>query len=223
MKGMMKMTKNSTTLVKIINSIIPVLLAFTIGGIIMACIGENPFEVYGILFEKSLLSAKGFGNTLHYASPLILTGLAIAITFKANIFNMGVEGQLLFGAFASGIVGSMIQVDNSFVHKLLCFLVGAVFGMLFAMIPAFLRAYYRVDEMVVTLTLNYAMIKILEYLASGPFRDQGAGYVCTPTLDETAMFSRIGSSRITAFFIIALVIFAIMWIVMKKSDRKSVV
>lgn len=208
--------KNNAAM-KIINSLIPVLLAFFVGGIIIAFIGENPFEVYGILFSKSLFTLKGFGNTLHYASPLILTGLAIAITFKANIFNMGVEGQMLFGAFFAGIVGANVDMSSPLAHKLLCFGVAMACGMLFALIPALLRAYFHVDEMVVTLTLNYAMIKVLEYLSSGPFREQGSGYVSTPAIQESAMFGRLGNSRLTPFFLIALVIFAVFWIVMKRS------
>ncbi len=202
---------------KIINTILPVLVAFVIGGIVIAVIGENPFETYGILFEKSLFSTRGFANTLHYAAPMILTGLAIAVTFKANIFNMGVEGQMLFGAFFAGIVGASLPVENSILMKVICFCVAALCGVLFALIPALLRAYLHVDEMVVTLTLNYAMAKVLEYLASGPFRDQGSGYVCTPTVSESAMFQRFGNTRLTPFFFLTLVIFVIMFFVMRKS------
>ena len=73
---------------KLFNSILPVLLAFGIGAVVMLCIGQNPLEAYRIMLGKSLFTEKGFLNTLHYAAPLVLTGLAIAITFKANIFNM---------------------------------------------------------------------------------------------------------------------------------------
>lgn len=202
---------------KLANTILPVFLAFLIGGIIIAVIGENPFTAFGIMLGKPLFTLKGFGNTLHYASPLILTGLAIAITFKANIFNMGVEGQLLLGGFFAGIAGASIQIDSPVLHKLLCMLTGMVCGMLFALIPALLKAYFHVDEMVVTLTLNYAMIKVLEYLSTGPFREDGSGYVCTPTIQETAMFSRIGNSRITCFFLIALLVMCLMAFIMKKT------
>lgn len=202
---------------KLLNSLLPVLLAFVIGGIIMAVIGENPLEVYSVMLRESLFSANGFANTLHYASPLILTGLAIAITFKANIYNMGVEGQLLFGGFFAGIAGAWMSTGNAVVDKLLCFAVGAICGMLFAMIPALLKAYFHVDEMVVTLTFNYAMIKVLEYLSSGPFREQGVGYVATPSIKDSAMFNRLGNSRLTLFFFIALILFLIMWFVMKRT------
>ena len=96
----------------ILNSILPVILAFVLGGFIILAIGENPLETYGILIRKSLFTAKGFLNTLHYASPLILTGLAIAVTFKANIYNMGVEGQMLLGGFFAGIAGISSQYES---------------------------------------------------------------------------------------------------------------
>lgn len=202
---------------KLINSLLPVLLAFFIGGIIILIVGENPLETYWLMLGKSLFTAKGLSTTLHYASPMILAGLAIAITFKANIFNMGVDGQLIFGGFFAGLAGTFLHDANPLLHKALCFAVGALCGMLFALLPALLRAYLHVDEMVVTLTLNYAMIKILEYLSSGPFREHGSGYVCTPMIQESAMFTRIGNSRLTAFSVVALVAFIMMAFVMKKT------
>ena len=166
---------------RLVNSVLPVLLAFVIGGIVILMIGENPLDTYGILLGKSLFTAKGFLNTLHYASPLILTGLAIAVTFKANIFNMGVEGQLLLGAFFAGIVGTSLPASlNPVAARLICLAVGILCGILFALVPAILKAYCHVNEMVVTLMLNYAMIKVLEFLATGVFRDYSSGYVCTP-------------------------------------------
>lgn len=211
------MKKDGKLTKTILNSILPVILAFVLGGFIILAIGENPLETYGILIRKSLFTAKGFMNTLHYASPLILTGLAIAITFKANIYNMGVEGQMLLGGFFAGIVGAYLPNMNSVLHKLICFAVAIVCGMVFALIPALLKVKCRVNEMVVTLMLNYAMIKALEFMTTGVFRDLSAGYVATPTIQESAMFSRIGTSRITLFTVIVLVILVVMYFVMKKS------
>nr|WP_319488668.1 ABC transporter permease [uncultured Caproiciproducens sp.] len=202
---------------RLVNSILPVLLAFVIGGVVILAIGENPLDTYGILLGKSLFTQKGLLNTLHYASPLILTGLAIAITFKANIFNMGVEGQMLLGGFFAGIVGAYLPAMNPVEAKLICLAVGVLCGMLFAMVPAILKAYFRVNEMVVTLMLNYAMIKVLEFLSTGVFRDYSSGYVSTPTIKEEAMFSRLGSSKLTIFFFIALAAFVVMYFVMNKS------
>ncbi|NLG93385.1 MAG: ABC transporter permease [Clostridiales bacterium] len=203
---------------RLVNSILPVLLAFVIGGIVILMIGENPLDTYGILLGKSLFTVKGFLNTLHYASPLILTGLAIAVTFKANIFNMGVEGQLLLGAFFSGIVGTSLPASlNPAAAQLICLAVGVICGVVFALVPAILKAYCHVNEMVVTLMLNYAMIKVLEFLATGVFRDYSSGYVCKPIIKENAMFPRFGNSKLTMFFFIAILIFIAMYVVINKS------
>lgn len=211
------MNKKQTFIRSVVNSLLPVLLAFVIGGFVIAGIGENPFETYWILLQKSFLTSTGFMNTLHYASPLILTGLAIAVTFKANLYNMGVEGQMLLGGFFAGIVGAYLTGMNPFLHKAICFAVGIACGMIFALVPAILKAKCKVNEMVVTLMLNYAMSKTLEFLSTGVFRDYSSGYVATPTIQESAMFSRFGRSRLTMFFIIAVIVLIIMYIVMKKS------
>ena len=196
------MKKKDSIIKGIVNSVLPVILAFAFGAIIIAAIGESPLETYGVLIRKSLLTEKGFMNTLHYASPLILTGLAIAITFKANLYNMGVEGQMLLGGFFAGITGAYLNISNPFISKLICFLVAIVCGMLFALIPAI---------------LNYAVSKTLEFLTTGVFKDKSAGYVATPTIKENVMFKRFGASRMTMFFVIAMIILVIMYFVMKKS------
>ena len=133
------MKKKDNIVKGIVNSVLPVVLAFVLGAFIIVAIGENPLETYGVLIQKSLLTGKGFMNTLHYASPLILTGLAIAITFKANLYNMGVEGQMLLGGFFAGITGAYLNISNPFLSKLICFLVAIACGMVFALIPALRR------------------------------------------------------------------------------------
>lgn len=202
----------------LLNCLIPVLLAFLVGGIVIAAIGENPFEAYSVLLKKSFFTSVGFQNTLHYAGPMILTGLAIAITFKANIYNMGVEGSLLIGAFFAGIVGANLTGLPSAATKLICFGVAIICGVAFAMIAAVLKVKFRADEMVVTMMMNYALAKVLEYLATTVFRDSGSGYVCTPVVSDQAMFVRIfGKSRLTAFFFVVVLLLVVMWFVMKRS------
>lgn len=202
----------------LLNCLIPVILAFLIGAIVIVAIGENPLEAYGVLIQKSFFTSVGFQNTLHYAGPMILTGLAIAITFKANIYNMGVEGSLLVGAFCAGIVGASLTDMPSVAVKLICFAVAIAAGIVYAMIAAVLKVKFRADEMVVTMMMNYALAKVLEYLATTVFRDSSSGYVCTHMVSESAMFNRIfGRSRLTLFFFIVIALLVVMYIVMKKS------
>ena len=207
----------SNVLVKALNSVLPVFLAFFIGAVIILAIGEDPLATYSVMISKSLFDVKGITRTLQLASPLLVSGMAIAICFKANIFNMGVEGSLIFGGFMAGIVGHYLAVGNPFVDKLMCFGVAIVCGMIFALVPALLRAYYHVDEMVVTLVLNYAMQKVLEYLASVVFRDAGSGYVATSPVQESTRFFLLGTTKMTGFIIVAFIVFLIMAFVMKRT------
>ncbi len=211
------MKKNNTIIKDISNVLFPVICALVLGGIIIAAIGENPFLTYSVMIQKSLFSLDGFLKTLHFAAPLILTGLAIAITFKANIFNMGVEGQAVLGAFFAGVVGFSVKGLPPVLHITLCIVTGIVVGMLFALIPALLKAYFNVNEMVVTLMLNYVVVEVVKFLSQGVFKDPSSGYVSTYPIAESAMFKKILNSNLTVFFFIALIVFGIMYVVFNKS------
>lgn len=201
---------------EILNTIVPVIIALFIGAIIILAIGENPLTTYGIMIQKSLLNVNGFLKTLHFASPLILTGLAIAITFKANIFNMGVEGQMLLGAFFAGVFGFSFNLPP-FIYIPLCLLTGGIVGVLFALVPAILKVYCKANEMVVTLMLNYVAIEIVKFLAQGIYKDPSSGYVATHAISDNAMFNKLGGFDITIFFLITVLVFLVMYVVMKKS------
>ncbi len=211
------MKKSNGILKSIYNVLFPVVSALFLGGIVIGAIGENPFLTYGIMLQKSLFSADGLLKTLHFAAPLILTGLAIAITFKANIFNMGVEGQAVLGAFFAGVVGFSVKGLPPLLHIALCVLTGIVVGMLFALIPALLKAYFHVNEMVVTLMLNYVVMEIVKFLSQGVFKDPSSGYVSTYPILESAMFKKLFNSNLTLFFFISLIVFGIMYVVFKHS------
>jgi len=200
-----------------INSILPVFAAFFLGAIIILFVDENPISTYYQMLSLSLFHLDGILRTLHVAAPLILTGLAIAITFKANIFNMGVEGQALLGGFFAGIVGAQARGLPPALNISFCLLVGVASGMAFAMIPAILKAFFHVNEMVVTLMLNYAAAEALTFLSEGVFRDNAAGYVATPVIQKSAMFLKLGRGDLTIFFFIAFAVFILIYFIMKRS------
>lgn len=201
-----------------INSIIPVLIAFGIGSIAIIIAKENPLNAYGMMFSKSLLDLKGIFQTLHVAGPLILTGLAIAISFKAGLFNMGIEGQLVSAGFVVAIVGNKLGHLPSGILVPLLLLIGVVVGVLVAVVPTLLKALYNVNEMVVTLLMNYAIVLVLEYLTSNIFRDPSSGYVSTPRISSNAIPSRLFEDyRITTFFILVVAVFILFYFIMNKS------
>lgn len=179
--------------------------------------GHQPLEAYGALFSGALANQNAIMNTLFAMTPLILTGLATAIAFKANIYNMGVEGQLYLGAFTAAYLGFTLNGLPPVVHVLICLVGGALAGMIFALVPAILKAFFNVNEMVITLMLNYAAILFTTYLASFPFKAPGASNSTTVDILPSAELPRLfPGSQLNGGFIVAIVMFVVVWILMNK-------
>src|SRR2546421_916388 len=96
--------QNMKLLRELIFPLVAVLVAFIVGGIIVWLVGDNPFEVYGLLLGSALTWPDGIGYTLFYATPLIFTGLALTVAFRCGLLNIGAEGQLYTAAFATAWV-----------------------------------------------------------------------------------------------------------------------
>ena len=90
---------------EILSPLIAVIAAFIVGGFVVLLIGDNPFNTYRLLLENSFGSAKDIASTLAYATPLIFTGLAVAVAFRCGLLNIGAEGQLYVAALATAWVG----------------------------------------------------------------------------------------------------------------------
>ena len=93
---------------ELIFPVIAVIVAFVVGGVVVWLIGDNPFEVYGLLLGSALTWPDGIGYTLFYATPLIFTGLAVAVAFRCGLLNIGAEGQLCVAAFACSWVSNKL-------------------------------------------------------------------------------------------------------------------
>lgn len=202
---------------RVASTLTPILIAFLIGAIAIILAKENPFSTYFILISKSLFNIKGLLKTLHYAAPLILSGLAIAVSFKAGLFNMGIEGQIISSGFVVAVLGYKLAALPSELLVPLLLIIGLIVGVLVAILPAILKAKYNVNEMVVTLLLNYAIFSVLEYLTSNVFRDPGSGYVSTNVIGANAIIARIGDSKLTIFFFIVMAVFIVMYFVFHRS------
>ncbi len=208
--------RKATTISSAINIIVPVLLAFVMALIPILISKENPFMVYGAILNAPFVKG-GFARILHHMGPLLLAGLAIMISFKAGLFNMGVESSIIVAGFTTAVLGYQWQALPKGVLIPLLLLIALVVGTLTAVIPALLKAYLNVNEMVVTLLLNYAIIEILKVLTEGPFRDERSGILSTHMVGNNAIFKGFGNTQLTAFFFIALAVFVIVWFLYRKT------
>ncbi len=196
--------------------IVAVVLAMLIGAVILLVSGANPVQAYAALFEGAFGDAAKFSRTLEKATPLIFSGLAVAFAFKAGMFNIGAQGQLLFGALVSAWLGFGIKGLPIYIHAPLALLGGAMAGGLYAAIPGALKTFTGAHEVITTIMLNFVAFNITDYLADGPLKDLSAGNIVarTPLIEDTA---RIGSLGIIPIgFLIALACaFGTWWLLRK--------
>jgi simple sugar transport system permease protein len=196
--------------------VVAVLLALLIGAVILLISGANPIEAYAALFRGAFGSPIALGRTLEKATPLIFSGLAVAFAFKAGLFNIGAQGQLLFGAITAAFLGFAIHGLPPIVHVPLALIGGSLAGGLYAAIPGVLKAYRGAHEVITTIMLNYIAINITDYLADGPWKDTSAGNVVTrtPAIDSAAAIGKLGPIPI-GFLIAVLMAFVVWWLLSK--------
>jgi ABC-type uncharacterized transport system permease subunit len=196
-----------------LNTLISIAISFLLGGIVVAIMGYNPVEVFSQLFIGAFVGNFNFGCTLEKFVPLVLTALAFAVSSSVSVFNVGVEGELYLGAIAAAWVGFTVSGLAAPVHILLCILLAVVVGALWAAIPGILKAYFKVNEVCVTILFNSVAILITSYLVSYPLSGH-TGVPQTPALAETAKLTQVlKPSRANAGLFIAIaVVIVIYWL-----------
>jgi general nucleoside transport system permease protein len=156
---------------------------------LIAWTGAGVMQSYGILLQGSLGSRFAISETLSRATPLMFTGLAAAVAFRARFWNIGAEGQFYLGAIAATLVGTGWVTLPSIVMLPLIFLAGFLGGGGLLLIPAVLKTRIQVDEVVTTLLLNFIVLLLVSYLVEGPLKDPSAlGWPqALPVIDQATL------------------------------------
>lgn len=203
-------------LYKYLPSIMAVLIALVIGGLIMITRGVNPINAYidmGIsAFYKTTPKSpmfSGLSKTLLTATPLIFTALSAMIAFKAGLFNIGAAGQMIAGGLSATAWGMIFQ--NSILGTTpILVLVAIAGGFLWAGIAGFLKAKYGVNEVISTIMLNYIIVEIQNYLLNGIMKDPASQNNQTPKIWEggrlITIFENLTRQRLNFGFIIAILL-----------------
>jgi len=199
-------------------SLVALLFAFLVSGFVILLIGQNPIDAYSALLSSSVGSKFAIGETIENATPLIFTGLTLALGFQARLFNLGAEGQLLLGALAAAWVGVSIRAPAP-IHVALALLAGAVVGGLWSAIAGVLLATRGVHEVISTIMLNFVAAFFINYMVTGPMQEVTALDIPqTAKIAKSAMLPRIlAPSRLSAGIIIALLTAASVWWFIKKT------
>ncbi len=186
------------------------------GGLIVLA-GANMFDAYATMFSSALSSKFALTETLVKATPLIFTGLAVTIAFKAKFWNIGAEGQLLTGAMAAAYVGALEALPGWSLIPLML-LAGAAAGAATAIFPAYLKTRYKVDDVVTTLLLNFVILYAMTALLDGVWKDPISGYPDSPDILSAAEFPVfLARTRLHLGVLLAFIGAPLVWFVMKRT------
>jgi simple sugar transport system permease protein len=182
----------------------PLAVALVAAAVVLALAGHNPLEVYRLLAVESFGSTKRIAATLAAATPLILTGLATAVAFRAGAFNVGVEGCVFVGGLAAAYVGFTYAGLPAFILLPAALAAAVIIGALWMLVPGLLKARLDVDEVVTTLMLNFIAVSLTAYLVNGPLLAPGAANSATPMVAAAARLPKLmPPSTLNAGFLIA--------------------
>jgi len=186
-------------LLQLLTPIVAILFAIALSSILIVAIGKSPIEVYQTMIEFSLGRADSVGAILFNATPLIFSGLAVALSFKMGLFNIGVEGQYFIGAFFAAFVGFTLSGIPAFIHLPLAILAAMLGGVLWAFVPIYLKVRRGVHEVISTIMLNYIAYSLIHYFIADLFMDRnqkvpeglGSPLIRTPHFAETALMPKL--------------------------------
>jgi general nucleoside transport system permease protein len=204
-------------------TVVAILVALLIGALVLAFVGGDPIRSYVHIFEAAFGSPGVISDTLVKATPLIFTGLACALAFRMRLWNIGAEGQLVMGAWGATAVIFVPLVPATtpgFVVLPLMAVAGFVAGALWGAIPGILKAYLKVNEIIVTLMLNYIALLWIQYWVFGPWSE--GGFQVTRQFPRSAWLPRLadlGFPGMTAHagLLLALVVAVGLWLLVRRS------
>jgi ABC-type uncharacterized transport system permease subunit len=186
-----------------IRSLIPVVLALVAGGVLLAILGRDPFTFYSNVWQGGIQQGSWEDSAMRGA-PLLLIGVGLTIIFRANIWNLGYDGQFLIGAaLITGLAPSLASAPNV-VSLVILFFVAMGAGALWTIIPAFLKARYETNEIITTLMMSFIGVGVANVLIKGPFQDPTVNIPQTRVISIDHMLPPIPGTRIHVGVLVAL-------------------
>jgi general nucleoside transport system permease protein len=203
----------------LVTPVIAVALTVLVGFVLFALMGYDPLAALFHFFVSPLLTLYGLGELGVKATPLVLCAVGLAIGFRANVWNIGAEGQLTVGAIAGGGIALWLWgMEGGWILPLMC-AAGVLGGMAYAAIPAFLKARFDVNEILTSLMLTYVATLFLSMLVHGPWRDpDGFAFPESRLFSPSAMVPVIlEGTRLHAGALVALFVAVAGWVLLTRT------
>ena len=199
--------------------LLALVLTLATAAVIFAVLGKNPFLSLYTFFVSPLASSSSLSGLLVKAAPLVLIAVGLSLGFRANVWNIGAEGQYTVGAICGGGVGLALYGDGNPLTLPAMIVAGLLGGMAWAAIPAFLRTRFNANEILTSLMLTYVAQQLLIYLVTGPWRDpEGYGFPQSRLFDEYSTSPvLIPGTRLHLGVLVSLIVVGLGWLVLAKS------
>lgn len=180
--------------------------------------GANPQAAYQRYVLTPLTQTTSIGEVILAAIPILFTGLAVAVAFRAGYWNIGAEGQFLAGAIGATAVGLALPGLPGPIAIPLALAAGAAAGVVWSLVPALLRTRFRIDEVVTTLLLNPVALLLVQGLLNGPWRNSTSGFPVSDTLGAGyAMPTVLPGTRVHLGAILVVVLAVVIWLVLSRT------
>lgn len=178
------------------------------GAVVTFAAGYSPASVYAMMFQGAFVGPESLLNTLQRATPLIFTGLAVLVSFRTGTFNLGVEGQLHIGAITAAWAGFAIKGLGPVVHPAAAILIAMAAGAVYALIPALLKVWLGVNEVLTTIMMNTVAVLFAQYLVNYPLRASPMAPMTPPVARtaELAQFAPCSQANVGLFIALALAV-----------------
>ena len=199
--------------------LVAIALTLVAGSILFTFLGKSPLAAFYAFFIEPLTTQYGIGEVLLKTGPLLLIAQGLAIGFRAQVWNIGAEGQLLVGAIAAGALALHFNTSDSIwlLPGMVC--AGTFAGAAWAGIAAWLRTRYNANEILVTFMLSSIALQLLYFLVSGPLRDpMGMSFPQSALFPDSAMFDvLIPGTRVNTSLYLALIVSVCAWVFVQRS------
>jgi general nucleoside transport system permease protein len=188
----------------LVRSLVPVILALVAGGILLVILGRDPLGFYSDIWHGGIQQGSWQDSAMRMA-PLLLIAVGLTFVFRANIWNLGYDGQfLLAAAVLSGFGPSLVAHLPLWLAMTILFLVAAAVGGAWTIVPAGLKAVYETNEIITTLMMSFIGVGVANILVKGPFQDPSVNIPQTKVLPLDKMLPAIPGTRIHVGVLVAL-------------------
>lgn len=173
----------------IVNYLISMLFVVIIASILIIIQGSNPIIAFLEMFKGAFNSKAAISSSIRWAIPVIIASQAAVVAHRSGINNLGLEGQIYFGALATALVGAFVSLPP-LLHIPLAIIAGGLAGLLYALIPALLKKIFKIDEMITTLMFNYIAILLTEFIVlqmMGLNSGTNPDLIATPEIKDSAV------------------------------------